>query len=197
MTGRLGSLTARNAATLPWSRGEDASFRSWRGRFESSWEHPPLSTNTMQNPGSGHRSGVFLRPARCRAMALGELWQRRADVAAIAQCRLGDVDHGRDLSVQVALPPIRTSRRPRRRPLAPPAAPGTRCASWRRVAAPGNGALPLDWGSLPYDWGSLPYDCAHFPMIALSQITARPTKIRRNHGEVGATMGKWAAIMGK
>jgi hypothetical protein len=151
----------------------------------------------MQTPGSGHRSGVFLRPARCRAMALGELWQRRADVAAIAQCRLGDVDHGRDLSVQVALPPIRTSRRPRRRPLAPPAAPGTRCASWRRVAAPGNGALPLDWGSLPYDWGSLPYDCAHFPMIALSQITARPTKIRRNHGEVGATMGKWSATMGK
>jgi hypothetical protein len=48
LTGRLGSLTARNAATLPWSRGEDASFRSWRGRFESSWEHPPLSASPRQ-----------------------------------------------------------------------------------------------------------------------------------------------------
>lgn len=40
--------SARNASenwarckpsTLPWSRGEDASFRSWWRRFESSWEH--------------------------------------------------------------------------------------------------------------------------------------------------------------
>src|SRR5215472_15243934 len=44
-----GSSPAR-PTLLPWSRGEDASVRSWRRRFESSWEHPAIVTTHRDDP---------------------------------------------------------------------------------------------------------------------------------------------------